>query len=438
MTISSFLRSFDQYPINFLKGKFFKALPGAIFSLIMTIISIGLLIACLLYYFLQRNQISLTYETASSFQPEPKFPNNDINISIGVYNSSFAKENLQKVYSYYRLSTISLVGNKLKLKIIPVNINEKTLNFTLTSNYIDLTEQQVNFPRAMLQSCKVLFLLKNMTDFVIYDKEDDKYLEGCSIDIENFYIDPKIDGIIFFYYFSTYESYLATDAIINTEKREIRKPFLFKKNTHNFFVSSQKKMAVLYDNKLFKNNNQYQFYTSWTKTTKIQLKSFTEDFDVQQIFSLKYDNEIMTYKIIITPFFTILPWLGSMNMFMTCLTVIPGIWHSYYLSIFIFKYYKKKYPNDKSIENQLGFNIDKINYCKWLWIKFGCCFKAHRINYEMVRMRKELSRHFETLYRRNTVTKKEDKIVFDFIHGVEINSELQKDTTENNTENINT
>ena len=39
--------------------------------------------------------------------------------------------------------------------------------------------------------------------------------------------------------------------------------------------------------------------------------------------------------------------------------------------------------NDKTIENQLGFNIDKLNYCKWLWIKFGCSPKAHKINYEM-------------------------------------------------------
>lgn len=436
MTICSFLRSFDQYPLNFLKGKFFKTLPGAIFSLIMTIISICLLILCLIYYFFQGNQISLTYEAAKTFQPEPEFPNNDINISIGVYNSSFPKESLQKVYSYYRLATLNLVGDKLKLKIIPVTINQETLNFTITSDYIDLSEKQVNFPRAMLQSCKVIFLLKNRTDIIIYDKEDDKYLEGCSLDIDNFYIDQLIEGKIFFYYFSAYESYLTSKAKINTEKKEIRKPLLFKKNTHNVFTTSQKKMAVLYDNKLFKNNYQYQFYTSWTYPSKTQLKSFTEDFDVQQIFSLKYDNEIMTYKIIVTPFMTILPWLGSMNIFMTCLTVIPGIWHSYYLSIFIFKFYKKKYPNDKTIENQLGFNIDKLNYCKWLWIKFGCSPKAHKINYEMVRMRKELSSHFENLYRRGTVTKKEDKVVFDSINGLEINSEPPKDTINNNEKSI--
>ena len=187
------------------------------------------------------------------------------------------------------------------------------------------------------------------------------------------------------------------------------------------FSTAKKKIAVLYDNVLFQTNEKYQFYTSWSYPSKTELKSFTQDFDLQQIFSLKYNNEIMTYKIMKTPFMTILPWIGSMNRFIKCLSVIPGIWYSYYLSILIFQSYKKKNPNDHTIENSLGFDIDKITYFKWLGIKFGCSSKSQRINQEMNRMRKQLSEHFENLYNKKRPNSTGKEVEFDVINEIDIN-----------------
>ena len=419
MCLCSFLRSLDQYPLNFLKGKFFKSLPGAIFSLIVTLFTLSLLVACLVYYFIQSSQISFKYENVNSFQPEPVFPQDSMNFSIKAYNSS-SKETLEKVYSYYRFAILNIEKTKLKLKILPTKIEESTINTTIQGNLLDINEKNINSPRVMLQSCKVLISFKNSKS-VIYDKEDDKYLEGCKEDINNFYSDPQIDGKIFVYYFGIIESYLSKDYEMKVKNRQIANPFNFKKKQHMVFSTAKKKIAVLYDNVLFQTNEKYQFYTSWSYPSKTELKSFTQDFDLQQIFSLKYNNEIMTYKIMKTPFMTILPWIGSMNRFIKCLSVIPGIWYSYYLSILIFQLYKKKNPNDHTIENSLGFDIDKITYFKWLGIKFGCSSKSQRINQEMNRMRKQLSEHFENLYNKKRPNSTGKEVEFDVINEIDIN-----------------
>lgn len=421
MCLFSFLRSLDQYPLNFLKGKNFKSLPGAIFSLFITLFTLSLLVLCLVYYFIQSSQISFNYENVNSFRPEPVFPQDSMNISIKAYNSS-SKESLEKVYSYYRFSILNTEGTQFKLKILPTKIEESSLNITIQDNLLDINEKDINFPRIMLQSCKVINSLKKMK-YVIYDNEDDKYLEGCKEDIENFYSDPLIKDKLFIYYFGIVESYLSDDYEMKVENRQIGNPFIFGKKKHIVFSTSKKKIAVLYDNALFKTNEKYQFYTSWSYPSKTDLKSFTQDFDLQQIFSVKNNNEIMTYKITKTPFMKILPWLGSMNRFISCLSAVPGIWCSYYLSILIFKLYKKKNPNDHTIENSLGFDIEKITYCKWLGIKFGCSSKSKKINQEMNRMRKHLSEHFENLYNKKRPSSTGKEVEFDVINQIDINSQ---------------
>ena len=55
-------------------------------------------------------------------------------------------------------------------------------------------------------------------------------------------------------------------------------------------------------------------------------------------------------------------------------------------------------------------------------MKFGCTKKAKSINQEVNRMRKELSAHFEKLYRRRTCKGKENEVDFDTIYGIKIDN----------------
>ena len=47
------------------------------------------------------------------------------------------------------------------------------------------------------------------------------------------------------------------------------------------------------------------------------------------------------------------------------------------------------------------------------------------MNKEMIRMRKELSNHFERLYRRRTEVGEKGEIEFDDITGIKVNVELE-------------
>ena len=49
MKLLSGIKECDRYPLNFLKGKFYKNLPGAVFSLLMMLLQLSVMILCLLH-----------------------------------------------------------------------------------------------------------------------------------------------------------------------------------------------------------------------------------------------------------------------------------------------------------------------------------------------------------------------------------------------------
>lgn len=65
--------------------------------------------------------------------------------------------------------------------------------------------------------------------------------------------------------------------------------------------------------------------------------------------------------------------------------------------------YREKFPNDISDRE-----LDKLTYCKWLGIRFGCSTRSRVLNRKIKRMRMQLSLHFEQLYSKNIEPIKED------------------------------
>ena len=64
------------------------------------------------------------------------------------------------------------------------------------------------------------------------------------------------------------ESSLTAGYEIKTTNRYIPFGFYFRKNDHPVYESAQRKMAVLFDNKLFISNSEYTFFMNWLFPTK--------------------------------------------------------------------------------------------------------------------------------------------------------------------------
>ena len=419
MKLLSGIKECDRYPLNFLKGKFYKNLPGAIFSLLMMILKLSVVILCILYYILQKTKATLTFEPISTFGKDIIFPEEQTTINISI--TEFQAENskgIETAMEYYRMTVLRAQKGKVLMNIFPNEIKNNTLNYSIPYSKILFSENQsnVNFPRISYLSCKFIRSLITIDSLITVEDSDITNLEGCKDISDDFYSNENIFNKLFIYSFQMTESALTAGYEIKTTNRYIPFGFYFRKNNHPVYDSAQKKIAVLFDNKLFISNSEYTFFMNWLFPTKTQLKAFSSDFDIQQIFSVKNQNQIMVYKIYkISLLNDILPWFGSFNRLMSCMDAIPAIWTSYYLTILIYQFYKSKFPDD-----QTSINLEKFSYWKWIGLRFGCTTKAKETNREIMRMRKELSNHFEKLYRRKTEVGIKGEIEFDDITGIEV------------------
>ena len=424
MKLLSGIKECDRYPLNFLKGKFYKNLPGAVFSLLMMLLKLSVMILCIVYYIFQKTKVSLTFEPISTFDNNIVFPEEQITINISI--TQLNKENskgIETAMEYYRMTAIRVQRGQIIMNIFPNEFKNNTLNYSIPYSKIKFSDNQsnVNFPRVSYLSCKFIRNLLNFDSLITIEESDIKYLEGCKDISDDFYQNENILNKLFIYSFQMTESSLTAGYEIKTTNRYIPFGFYFRKNDHPVYESAQRKMAVLFDNKLFISNSEYIFFMNWLFPTKTQLKAFSSDFDIQQIFSVKNQNQIMVYKVYkVSLLNDILPWFGSFNRLMSCMDAIPAIWTSYYLTILVYQLYKSKFPNDIT-----SIDLEKFSYWKWLGLRFGCTTKAKEMNKEMIRMRKELSNHFERLYRRRTEVGEKGEIEFDDITGIKVNVELE-------------
>ena len=79
--------------------------------------------------------------------------------------------------------------------------------------------------------------------------------------------------------FQVVESSLTSEYKKNTTTKFIPFPFVIRKNNHIVYETSQRKVAVLYDDKFFIINEKYQFFMNWLSPKKTQIKSFSKEFD---------------------------------------------------------------------------------------------------------------------------------------------------------------
>ena len=416
MKIFSIIKECDRFPVNILKGKFFKNLPGAIFSLFMSLLNFGAFFGCIIFYFLQRTQVTLKYKPSSISSDLFPLDQSTINIAISQLKTSDYKA-IDYIANYYLMASIIIKDQLLQIKLYQTNLIEHSLNYSILYNtlFTEDSINDINFPRIGYYSCTLIKRLIIYDEISLIEPEDQILLDNC-IDIDETFYD-NVKDYYFAFKYQVVESYLTSDFSMKTQKSIAEFPFKISNNSHNVYKVSQKQIAVLFDHHLFKSNSNYEYFINWLFPVKTQIKAFSDDFSLQTIFSNKFHNQILTYHIYKLSFFSdILSWLGSISRTITCLEAFPALWYSYYLTVLVYKLYKKRFPNKAAVD------LDNLSYCRWLVLKFGCTKKAKNINQEVNRMRKELSAHFEKLYRRRTCKGKENEVDFDTIYGIKIDN----------------
>lgn len=416
MKVLSFIKNCDGFAVNFLKGKFYKSLPGAIFSLFMSFLNLVAFFGSIAFYFFQRTQVTLKYEPTSTNSDLFPKDQSTINIGISQLNTSDYK-GIEYVANYYLMTAIIIKGQRLQIKLFPTTFIEHSLNYSILYQTV-FTEDSINdinFPRIGYYSCSLLKSLIVYDEISLIDSEDQQLLDNCHNIDDTFY--DNVKTYYFSYKFHVVQSYLTADYSIKTDRTIATFPFKISNNNHNVFRVAKKAIAVLFDHHLFKSNSNYEYFINWLFPEKTQIKAFSNDFSLQTIFSNKFQNQILTYHIYKLSFFSdILSWLGSISRTITCLEALPALWYSYYLTVLVYKLYKNRFPNKAHVD------LENLSYCKWVGLRFGCTKKANNMNKDIIRMRKELSAHFENLYRRRTLKGKEEEINFDTICGIKIES----------------
>ena len=414
--IKKYIISLDDYPINVLKGKAFPTLPGAIFSTIMLVLNLLVILGLLLFYFLQSAKLELTYLSDSSLKPTFDSNLTLINTSIFIYNNTLRDDEKEYISTHYKLTVLNMNNTKLQINIIN---QTSPLKYQIPLHYINLEDTKVNFPRIALLSCPVVYgFIENSN--VEYDEADLELLKDCNNDTVSFINNELIQNSIFIFQFSTWNTELVKQKLsLQQSILNQNLAFKFRANEHDTFQTAEREMGILFDNRPFRSNSQYQFYINWLNPTKTLVKALSPIDDFQLCFSTVSSNEVMIYKVYLVEFLEILNWLGAISIFISCFQIIPIFWISYYLSKTIIEIYRRKQPAYLSKQqDRMMFKWDDLTFLVWLQIKFGCGSRSSMINQELNRMRRELSMHFETLFTEEKTSAKE--IEFEVINDISL------------------
>ena len=97
------LREIDLYPVNCLKEMKYRSIPGAILSILLTLLLIVSLAGCLFYYYFQKAKVSLKYEPLTV---DPSlFPTDQKDIQVGITEINATDLSLLEfVTHYYRMT----------------------------------------------------------------------------------------------------------------------------------------------------------------------------------------------------------------------------------------------------------------------------------------------------------------------------------------------
>ena len=398
--MGSCLATFDQFAVNFLKAKQLKTFPGGVFSLIVKIFNISVLVGCLVFYFLQSSQISVNYQSSQFNSDIPSFTPKEstINITISQYGSPMDQSQIDYIYSYFKMVVYSRNNNDIIVNLIRPEFINNAIQFTIPNDVLNVNITEVNFPRISLESCATLQSFINSAYFK-FNESDLTEINSCNSNLNEFYENAYIKNKVFIYKITTLHHQLTKDYELKSDIRNISYPFTFQNETHDVFVTERKKIAVLFDNSLFKTNKNYDYYLNWANPSKATIQHWFNNYNIQLIISEQNKYEIMTYKIHKVAFMTILPWVGSFSRFISCLSAIPALWYGYYTSLIFAKmYYQSHGINPK--EDTSMYDWDKMTYCQWVKMKFRCGTHAKKLNNEIVRMRKDLAENYEKLFKK--------------------------------------
>ena len=383
--MGSCLATFDQFAVNFLKAKQLKTFPGGIFSIIVTIFNLSVLAGCLIFYFVQSSQISVNYQSSQFNSDFPSFTpkESSMNITLSQYEN---QTSIEFIYSYYKMVVYTRNNNDIIVNLLQPEFIDNTTQFAIPNNVLDMNITDVNFPRISLESCATLQSLMNSAYFKFND-DDLAEIKNCNNNLTEFYENAYIKDKVYIYKVITLHSQITKDYELKTDIKTSAYPFLFQHETHEVFVTEKKKIAVLFDNSLFKTNKNYDYYLNWANPSKATIQHWFNNYNIQLIISEQNKYEIMTYKIHKVAFMTILPWVGSFSRFISCLSAIPALWYGYYTSLMVAKmYYQSHGINPK--EDASMYDWDKMTYCQWVKMKFRCGAQGKKLNNEIVKMRK--------------------------------------------------
>ena len=286
--------AFDQFAINFLKAKQLKTFPGGIFSIIVTIINLGVLAGCLVFYFFQSSKVSINTQSVQFNSDIPTFTPRDstFNISLSQYKSKMEQSQIEFIYSYFKVVMFSRSNNDIKVNLIRPAIMDGTIQFTIPNSTLDFNITEVNFPRVAFESCATLQSILNSAYFK-FNEDDIVEIQSCNSNLNDFYDNSYIQNKIFLFKLITLHHQITQNFELKSNMKTFSYPFSFQHGTHEVFVTERKKIAVLFDNSLFTTNKVYDFYTNWITPSKATIQHFSENFDLQLIVSEKNKYEII-------------------------------------------------------------------------------------------------------------------------------------------------
>jgi hypothetical protein len=259
--MGSCLATFDQFAVNFLKAKQLKTFPGGVFSLIVKIFNLSVFAGCLIFYFFQSSHISVNYQSSQFNSDIPSFTPKEstINITISQYGSPMDQSQIDYIYSYFKMVVYSRNNNDITVNLIRPEFINNAIQFTIPNDVLNVNITEVNFPRISLESCATLQSLSNSRYFK-FNESDLTEINNCNSNLNEFYENAYIKNKVFIYKITTLHHQLTKDYELKSDIRNISYPFTFQNETHDVFVTERKKIAVLFDNTLFKTNKNYDVY----------------------------------------------------------------------------------------------------------------------------------------------------------------------------------
>lgn len=394
----------DLLTIQVLKIQDYKSLPGGIFSLIFSLLNLGILVTIVLLWILEpRKMLSQAYKPTE--KPIDSLPyqssNSSINVAITSRGSARDISTIDIIDLHFILVRYYRIEFKIHAQLYQSTKKQSedkkvSLTYQVPVNDLITSQKETGFPRLAIESCAFFNEDKEHKDiYLIVDNPE--LLSKCPSkeDFDKFYALPTIKDHYFQVSFTFDYHQMQTDFLIKTLKKTYELYFQFEKMTFDSYITQLNKIVIQEDAKKKKEE-----YNNWLLPDYqiLALLGVNNHYSLHILFNSKFNDMAVLFVIYKYGFLYYLQNLGSCIRIVDILTFLPSIWLPYYACLLVIKYYSK-IEHKQSLED-IGedYSWSTLGYCQWLSIKFGCSSRKRRLNQRINDMRYLVAAEFEKLY----------------------------------------